>query len=118
MDKPKWEPGPWFLEGNWEADSDREIGGWLSCFPPAGVPLFEMTPVCGEREVIVASAHLIAAGPALFDALAAYVKAQGRMLEMWAEGNLDVKNRLWRDLHACEEAARTALDTARAKRED
>jgi hypothetical protein len=44
------------------------------------------------------------------EALQAYVNAQSRMLAKWADGSLDLKNQLWRDLHACEEAGRAALE--------
>jgi hypothetical protein len=43
-------------------------------------------------------------------ALAAYVKAQSRMLEKWADGDENVKRDLWRDLHACENAGRAVLE--------
>ncbi|MEA3044530.1 MAG: hypothetical protein QOH47_2368 [Sphingomonadales bacterium] len=42
-------------------------------------------------------------------ALAAYLKAQCRMLERWSEGGKAVQQELWRNLHACEAAARNAL---------
>jgi hypothetical protein len=42
-------------------------------------------------------------------ALEAYVKAQGRMLDRWAEGDSAVKADLWKALHDCEEAGRKAL---------
>lgn len=38
-----------------------------------------------------------------------YVLAQSRMLERWSEGDSTVKERLWRELHACEEEARKLL---------
>lgn len=44
------------------------------------------------------------------NALRAYLKAQRRMLEKWAEGSDELKTALWRDLHACEDAAVAALD--------
>lgn len=43
-------------------------------------------------------------------ALRAYVHAQRRMLEKWADGDAAVKQRLWQDLHACEEPAAAVLD--------
>jgi hypothetical protein len=46
-------------------------------------------------------------------ALEAYVKAQGRMLDRWAEGDSAVKADLWKALHECEEAGRKALATPR-----
>ncbi len=42
-------------------------------------------------------------------ALRAYVLAQGRMLDRWADGDDNVKRYLWKNLHACEDAARKAL---------
>lgn len=62
-------PGPWFLEGNWNPEAEAELGGWVSCFPPAGVPVFELTPVVGKREEICANARLIAAAPEMLEAL-------------------------------------------------
>ena len=46
----------------------------------------------------------------LRNALRAYVKAQSRMLERWAESDDAVKAKLWADLHLCEEPGRAALD--------
>lgn len=62
-------PGPWFLEGNWSPEAEAELGGWVSCFPPAGMPIFELTPVVGGREEICANARLIAAAPELLAAV-------------------------------------------------
>jgi hypothetical protein len=45
----------------------------------------------------------------LANALREYVKAQGRMLDKWADGDENVKRDLWQNLHACEEAGRKAL---------
>ena len=70
-------PGPWFLEGNWSPEAEAELGGWVSCFPPAGMPIFELTPVVGGREEICANARLIAAAPELLEA----VKDARSMLE-------------------------------------
>lgn len=50
----------------------------------------------------------------LRDALKNYVKAQSRMLEKWADGDENVKQDLWRNLHACEQAGRAALDLTAA----
>lgn len=53
-------------------------------------------------------------GPLVEDlrsALRAYLNAQCRMLERWAEGDEAVKRELWQALHACEEAGRAALHT-------
>lgn len=50
----------------------------------------------------------------LADALDAYVRAQGRMLDRWAEGDDAVKKSLWRGLHACEDAGRAALEAHRS----
>ena len=43
-------------------------------------------------------------------ALRAYIHAQRRMLEKWADGDAAVKQRLWQDLHACEDPVADALD--------
>lgn len=48
-------------------------------------------------------------GQQIEDALRAYLKAQRRMLDKWADGDENVKRDLWRDLHACEVAAESAL---------
>lgn len=48
-------------------------------------------------------------------ALAAYLKAQRRMLDKWADGDDAVKNQLWRDLHACELAAAAALAASKGE---
>lgn len=61
--------GPWFLEGNWDPKSGWPIGGWVSSFPPAGVPVFELTPSVGTPDEICANARLIAAAPDMFAAL-------------------------------------------------
>lgn len=45
-------------------------------------------------------------------ALRAYLYAQRRMLEKWAEGSDELKTGLWRNLHACEDAAVAALDSS------
>jgi hypothetical protein len=56
-------PGPWFLEGNWN-ENDKHIFGWLSYFPPAGSPVFELVPVVGAAKEIVANAkHLARMSP-------------------------------------------------------
>ncbi len=46
------------------------------------------------------------------DALEAYVCAQGRMRDDWAEGDELVKQSLWRALHECEHEARLVLERA------
>jgi len=46
---------------------------------------------------------------AMWVALQAYVTAQGRMLDRWAEGDDNVKRDLWKALNALEEAGRAAL---------
>lgn len=77
MSEPKWRPGPWFLEGNWDEKSKRKrIGGWLSSNPPCGVPIFEMNPIVGPAEEAIANAYLCATAPDLYDAL---YNAQQRM---------------------------------------
>lgn len=43
-------------------------------------------------------------------ALRAYIKAQSRMLERWADGDENVKRDLWQALHACEGTGRRASD--------
>jgi hypothetical protein len=48
----------------------------------------------------------------LVTALRAYVYAQSRMLEKWAEGNDVLRRDLWRNLHDCEDAGRAALEDA------
>lgn len=63
--KTPWTKGPWFLEGGLEKGEP----GWLSYFPPSGMPLFEMRPLLGPKERRVADARLIAAAPALAEAL-------------------------------------------------
>lgn len=61
-------PGPWFLEGNWSDQGRGPLGGWVSSNPPAGMPIFELGPVVGDRAEIVANARLIAAAPDLLAA--------------------------------------------------
>lgn len=46
------------------------------------------------------------------EALRAYVLAQSRMLEGWAEGDEAVRTALWQNLHACENEGREALREA------
>lgn len=62
-------PGPWFLEGDWSEEGTGPLGGWVSSNPPAGMPVFELGPVVGERAEIAANARLIAAAPDLLAAL-------------------------------------------------
>ena len=83
-------PGPWFLEGNWSPEAEAELGGWVSCFPPAGMPIFELTPVVGGREEICANARLIAAAPDLLEALSRLVEVcekQPRISKAYPEPN-------------------------------
>lgn len=63
-----WFPGPWFLQGNWQPGS-KNIGGWVSFCRPAPMPVFELGPVVGTEQEIIASARLIAAAPELYEAL-------------------------------------------------
>lgn len=46
-------------------------------------------------------------------ALNAYVVAQSRMLSQWSEVDSPARSELWRDLHACEDAALAALAAAK-----
>lgn len=83
-------PGPWFLEGGWDENNGKPLGGWVSCFPPAGMPVFELTPVLGSREEICASARLIAAAPDLLEALSRLVEVcekQPRISKAYPEPN-------------------------------
>lgn len=64
--------GPWFLEGNWEDDESKPLGGWVSSFFPSGSPVFELVPVVGARAEIIANARLVAAAPELLAALEWY----------------------------------------------
>lgn len=64
MADAKHTPGPWKLEGNWDARNPR-LGGWVSTMHPS--PLFELTPVTGEPGEIVANAQLIASVPTMAD---------------------------------------------------
>lgn len=57
-------PGPWKLEGNWV---DGKLGGWISTLHPS--PLFELIPITGTKDEIIANARLIAAAPDLLAAL-------------------------------------------------
>lgn len=70
-------PLPWQLEGNWEAG--RRLGGWLSTMHPS--PLFEMTPLVGSGENIIANARYIVtacnAFPDLVDALESLLNSCG-----------------------------------------
>lgn len=68
-EKQTYTQGPWFLEGNFDPTTGRQLGGWVSCFPPGGAPLFEISPVTGSKEEICANAHLLAAAPELLEAL-------------------------------------------------
>jgi hypothetical protein len=62
-------PGPWFLEGNWDAASGKTLGGWVSCNYPAGCPVFGLEASVGTPQEIVANARLIAAAPDMLAAL-------------------------------------------------
>jgi hypothetical protein len=63
MSGGKHTPGPWFLEGHWDVKSKFDLGGWVSSNPPAGCPIFQLEPIVGTPEEIVANARLIAAAP-------------------------------------------------------
>jgi hypothetical protein len=56
------------------------------------------------------NARIRAERDALRSALRAYVYAQSRMLERWADGDGNVKRGLWQALHACEGPAREAME--------
>lgn len=60
--------GPWKLEGNWTI-SAKPLGGWVSTIHPS--PLFELNPLTGSSEEIIANARLIAAAPDLLASLIA-----------------------------------------------
>lgn len=49
----------------------------------------------------------------LLDALIAYRSAQRRMRDRWSEGDDNVKQQLWRELHNCEATADHAIELAK-----
>ena len=51
------------------------------------------------------------------EALVPLMLAQSRMLDGWAESSKERQEELWRNLHACEDAARKALKAAEALKE-
>lgn len=65
--------------------------------------------------VEAARANLLAAAPEMFAALTAYRKAQRSLLERWADGDHTIKRELWGNLHACEEAATSAIAKAEGR---
>ena len=52
------------------------------------------------------------------EALWDYRNAQRRMRDKWAEGDENVKQTLWHNLHACEEKASAALDEVERQSEE
>jgi hypothetical protein len=63
-DTVKHTPGPWQIEGRYEGD----LGAlYLSTMHP--MPIFELQPLVGSRDVHLANARLIAAAPDLLEAL-------------------------------------------------
>lgn len=63
-DTVKHTPGPWQIEGRYEGD----LGSlYLSTMHP--MPIFELQPLVGSRDVHLANARLIAAAPDLLEAL-------------------------------------------------
>ncbi|WP_107327721.1 hypothetical protein [Agrobacterium pusense] len=63
-DTVKHTPGPWQIEGRY----DVEFGSlYLSTIHP--MPIFELQPLVGSRDVHLANARLIAAAPDLLEAL-------------------------------------------------
>lgn len=108
MSKPKHTPGPWKAEQPWS--------GFTAIYGSDGKLIFGLA--AGEAherrsdDECSANLALIAAAPALVEALTAYRTAQRRMLERFSEGDERVKRDLWRDLHECEAAADAALKLA------
>ena len=83
-------PGPWFLEGNWDENNGKPLGGWVSCLPPAGMPVFGLEACVGTRGEIAANARLIAAAPDLLEALSRLVEVcekQPRISKAYPEPN-------------------------------
>ncbi|WP_168990511.1 hypothetical protein [Aureimonas flava] len=81
MSGSKHTPGPWQLEGNWSANG-RKLGGWVSTMHPS--PIFELSPLVGFSDEIVANARLIAAAPELLAMLREarlFVQAQDHVFE-------------------------------------
>lgn len=78
MNETKFTPGPWMLEGHWDIEG-KSLGGWLTFGTQdmAHYPIFEMIPLTGSNETIIADATLISAAPDLYAAL---VEAKR---EMW-----------------------------------
>lgn len=67
------DPDAWFLEGNWDPANPGNLGGWISTFAPAGMPLFELTPITGEPDEIVANARKIVCADEMLKALKAII---------------------------------------------
>jgi hypothetical protein len=99
MSEPTFTPGPW------RAEQDA-LGHWAILWPHS-------TKRAVARKVYSEDdARLIAAAPDLYEALAAYRKAQRRMLEQWSECDERARQNLWVDLHRCQLAADAALAKA------
>jgi hypothetical protein len=66
----------------------------------------------GHAAVVRKGVRIFDAAPALLEALRAYVVAQSRLMDRWAEGDAAVRVELWNSLHACEAAGRAAIAAA------
>ncbi len=62
-----------------------------------------------ETQGELAWARLYEAAPTLLAACKGYLAAQSRMLDRWADASPELREELWRDLHACENIARAAI---------
>lgn len=73
-----------------------------------GLPL-SRTQRTIQREVMAATQRLREKNVALTMALTQYIVASSRMRDRWAEGDDAAKQKLWNDLHSCEQPARDLL---------
>lgn len=94
---------PWIQNSSDIETADAES---ISCYSHGFYPL-EVDEANAEFICRVANSHA-----QLVEALREYVKAQGRMLERWADADDAAKVVLWNNLHACEDAGRAALALA------
>lgn len=113
----KHTPGPWQLEGRWKAGQEN-LGGWVSTMHPS--PIFELVPILGTDESIIADARLIASAPELLMALCGLLAANDAVHLVLCDGpevpgfDPSALGKAQMAVSAAEEVARAAVAKALA----